>query len=245
MPLAQFIIYLVRRLILPNSPKTMEWYMLRLLNKDRKSHNLKTLFMQEDLREVARKHSQDMAKKDYFSHTNKLGKSPSDRLKQARITEAISGENLAKIGGYPLPTVRAEIGLMNSPGHRANILNEHYNCVGIGVVKSADKIYYYTQNFAKRELIFFKKIPKIVSNRKGVLLKGKSIRDIKQIIIEIEQANGVKQSQQIQIKNRLFRYNLYLKNTGIYKIRVHIKDQENYLLANAFEIQVKRPWWLF
>src|SRR3989338_4892182 len=193
MTFSQFIRYLFRRLFLPRAPRTMEWQMLRLLNKDSKQHRLPALFMQEDLRDVARKHSRDMARKDYFSHTNHQGKSPADRLKSARVTDAVSGENLAKIGGFAHPTVRAEIGLMNSPGHRANILNEKYNCVGIGVIKSATRIYYYTQNFAKRNLVFKKKPHRKILLKKGLSLRASTLRPLKEIIVEVQQPHGKKE----------------------------------------------------
>lgn len=221
----------------------MEWHMLRLLNKDRKQHGLDSLFSQEDLREVARKHSRDMAKKDYFSHTNHSGKSPADRLKNARVTDAISGENLAKIGGFINPTVRAEIGLMNSPGHRANILNDKYNCVGIGVVKSSTRIYYYTQNFAKRDLIFQQKPKRKIIQKKGLVLKAKTLRPIKEVIAEVSQIHSKKEVHRIPVHKQQFTANLPFPSTGHFQIKLYTEQNKQYLLANSFEIKVKKSWW--
>ncbi len=243
MPLSQFILYLFRRLIFPRSTRTMEWHMLRLLNKDRKAHGLPGLFMQEDLREVARKHSRDMAKKDYFSHTNHQGKSPSDRLKKARVTDAISGENLAKIGGFAHPTVRAEIGLMNSPGHRANILNTKYNCVGMGVVKSATRIYYYTQNFAKRELLFQKKPKSKTTLKKGLIIEGKTLRSIKEIIIEVSQPHSKKEIHRIHVTKKKFKSTIPFPEHGHYEIKCYIQHKTKYLMANSFQTRVLKSWW--
>jgi hypothetical protein len=221
----------------------MEWHMLRLLNKDRKNHGLPGLFMQDDLRDVARKHSRDMARKDYFSHTNHKGKSPSDRLKKARVTDAVSGENLAKIGGFMHPTVRAEIGLMNSPGHRANILNEAYNCVGIGVIRSSTKINYYTQNFAKRELIFNDKPKKKSTLKKGLKLEGKSIRGIKEIVVEVSQLHKKKEIHRIPVQNKKFKTTLPFPAIGRYTIKIYTKHGKKYLMANSFEMRIQKNWW--
>lgn len=138
----EYLRYFLLMAFMPRSLKTMEWRMLRLLNKDRKRHGLAPVRMQEDLRDVARKHSADMARQDYFDHVNLKAESPGDRLRGARVSDVVSGENLAKVGGYANPTQFAERGLMDSPGHRANILNASYNVVGIGVVKNQRKVYF-------------------------------------------------------------------------------------------------------
>lgn len=221
----------------------MEWHMLRLLNKDRKKHGLPPVCMQEDLREVARKHSRDMARKDYFSHTNLHGKSPGDRLKSARVTDAVSGENLAKIGGFARPTIRAEIGLMNSPGHRANILNESYNSVGIGVVKSVTRLYYYTQNFAKREILFRRKPTAKTSLKKGLSLEGRTLRDLKEIIIQVEQLHAAKELHRIPVKDKGFKATLRFPGTGLFHVKCLVPIGTKHQLTNAFDVRVKRGLW--
>ncbi len=234
----QYLLYLVRRLLFPTSTRTMEWHMLRLLNKDRKNHGLSALFMQEDLREVARKHSRDMARQDYFSHTNLKGQSPGDRLKGARVTDATAGENLAKIGGFALPTQRAEIGLMLSPGHRANILNEHYNCVGIGVIKSVTKIYYFTQNFAKREVILHRKPKTKARQKKGLVLKGKTVSDLREILIEIQATGQKPQRMLVPVQKQKFTAQIILTHPGHHTLKLYAPRGRQYHLANQFEIRV-------
>ena len=104
--------------------------MLDLVNEERTSRGLGKLVMDSKLQAVARAHSKDMFERGYFSHTNLEGKDPFMRMKDAGITFLAAGENLALA-----PTVDiAHNGLMNSPGHRANILTEAYGKVGIGVV---------------------------------------------------------------------------------------------------------------
>lgn len=243
-----YIKYIFRVIFLPRSLKTMEWKMLKLVNKDRKRHGLEKLRMQQDLREVARKHSRDMARKAYFEHENIKGQTPFDRLDEARITDVIAGENLAKIRGFNNPVVRAEIGLMNSPGHRANILNKDYNTVGIGIIKSVDQSFYYTQNFAARDLIFTKKIPHKVKLKKGLQLKGIAFTKVNKIyyIIKksLESEKFLDEGSIEIVKNRFDGY-IKFKNTGIFYVLIYIgssKEQNQLKIANKFEIKVRKGW---
>lgn len=110
--------------------KFSEEKMLELVNQERTSRGLRALVMDEKLREVARKHSKDMFEKGYFSHTNKEGKSPFDRMHDDGVTFLVAGENLALAPNVDI----AHNGLMNSPGHKANILTSDFGKVGIGVI---------------------------------------------------------------------------------------------------------------
>ena len=104
--------------------------MLGLVNDERTSRGLKPLQMDKKLQGVARAHSKDMLEKGYFSHTSQDGKSPFDRMHDAGITFLVAGENLALAPDVDI----AHNGLMNSPGHRANILTADFGKVGIGVI---------------------------------------------------------------------------------------------------------------
>lgn len=244
MSIKEYLKYLLLLIFRPHSLKTMEWRMLKLVNQDRKMHGLSKLRMQEDLREVARKHSKDMAKKKYFSHTNTKSHSPQDRLKLARVTDVHSGENLALIQGYKNATQKAEIGLMNSPGHRANILNKLFNCVGIGVIQSTDKTYYFTQNFAKREIIFTKKIPKKIKLKKGLTIKGYTMKKIPYIIYELKHGQ-IKIHKNIRTNKKKFKSNISFPQTGIFEIKFGIPTKKPYefQIVNHFEIKIKKGWW--
>lgn len=245
MTLWEHIKYLFRIIFIPNSLKTMEWKMLKLVNKDRKKHGLKALRMQQDLREVARKHSKDMARKDYFEHENISGQTPFDRLEEARITDIVAGENLAKIRGFKNPVVRAEIGLMNSPGHRANILNKEYNTIGIGIIKSVDQSFYYTQNFAARDLILSKKIPHKITIKKGLRIKGFAFTKAEIIFYQIKQLDKVIDKNKIQIINNKFDFHIKFKNTGIFTIIIYINKKgstQSFKTVNKFEIKVRKSW---
>jgi len=251
MSFLQWVKYIFLVVLMPNSLVRMEWQMLNLLNGDRKDFRLSKLFMQNDLRDVARKHSKDMVNKDYFEHINFKGQSPSDRLKTARVTDSISGENLAKIGGYPEPVREAEEGLMRSPGHRANILNRFYNCVGIGIIKSQDGVYYFTQNFAKRVLRFTKKVRKNVSRKRGLRLKGYAIEPIFEIYYEIKipgisgkVADGIHKID----GGKKFDFIVEFDETGRYEVLIFTlsdaQKQRKFNLSNNFEVSV-RDWWFW
>jgi len=118
--------------------------MLGLINNERKSRGLPELVVDEKLRGAARLHGEDMFKGGYFSHLNLEGKQPSDRMKDAGAEFNFSGENLA----YSKDLLSAHEGLMKSPGHKANILNQFYHRVGIGVIDGGPYGMIFVQNFA-------------------------------------------------------------------------------------------------
>ena len=104
--------------------------MLSLVNAERSGRGLAPLAMDPAVRRLAQAHATDMFQQGYFSHTGRDGRSPFDRMRDARILYGTAGENLALA-----PTTEfAHDGLMNSPGHRANILNAAFHRVGIGVL---------------------------------------------------------------------------------------------------------------
>ena len=108
----------------------LEKRMLDLVNQERVANGLSPLQADPELTEVARKHSADMFARGYFAHDTPDGLSPFDRMKQANVRFITAGENLALA-----PTLQiAHTGLMNSPGHRANILRREFGRVGIGVM---------------------------------------------------------------------------------------------------------------
>ena len=108
----------------------LEAEMLRLVNKERTSRGLPALEADPPLVPVARSHSSDMFARGYFSHYTPEGKDPFDRMKAAGIRYTAAGENLAL--GQTL-TICHE-GLMNSPGHKANILNPAFGRLAIGIL---------------------------------------------------------------------------------------------------------------
>lgn len=113
--------------------QSAEQQLLALVNEERQKQGRRSLTIDQDLTEVARAHARDMWQRQYFSHVNPDGQDPFDRLKAANVQFITAGENLALA-----PTVGlAHEGLMNSEGHRANILEESFGRIGIGVVEGA------------------------------------------------------------------------------------------------------------
>ncbi|OGG03917.1 hypothetical protein A2W14_05610 [Candidatus Gottesmanbacteria bacterium RBG_16_37_8] len=104
--------------------------MLTLVNIERQKNNLSLLQSSAELQELARNYARDLFGGGYFSHYNPEGESPFDRMKINNISFLAAGENLALAPNVVL----AHQGLMNSSGHRANILSADFNKVGIGVI---------------------------------------------------------------------------------------------------------------
>jgi len=107
-----------------------EQLMFQLVNKERQKAGLPALSFDSKLQVVARAHSQDMFQRGYFSHYTPEGLSPFDRMANGGIEFSYAGENLALAPSTEL----AMQGLMDSPGHRANILNPNFGKIGIGAI---------------------------------------------------------------------------------------------------------------
>lgn len=118
--------------------------MLRLVNQERERHGLARLSPDPLLQEAARDHSQEMFELGYFGHDSPESGSPSDRLDALDIPFMVTGENLAYAPGVDV----AHQGLMDSTGHRANILSAEYRRIGIGVIESPSRGKMFTQEFA-------------------------------------------------------------------------------------------------
>ena len=108
----------------------LEKQMLDLVNQERQAAGLNPLAPAPELTEVARRHSADMFARGYFAHDTPEGLTPFDRMSEANVRFLTAGENLALAPTIPV----AHTGLMNSPGHRANILRPQFGRVGIGVM---------------------------------------------------------------------------------------------------------------
>lgn len=108
----------------------LEIEMLKMVNEERKKHGLNPLKADPELTRVARAHSNDMFVKGYFAHESPGGKSPFDRMREANVKFNTAGENLALAQTLEI----AHINLMNSPGHRANILHPSFGRLGIGIL---------------------------------------------------------------------------------------------------------------
>ncbi|NJL63143.1 MAG: hypothetical protein HC903_16580 [Methylacidiphilales bacterium] len=136
----------------PASPVTNNFIqeVLDLTNIERAKGGLTALQLNPNLNAAAQNHSEDMALRDYFSHTGVNGSSSGDRATSAGYQFSYLGENIA--AGYITPQEVVQ-GWMNSPGHRANIMNANYREMGLGYyyldndTGNVNYNYYWTQEF--------------------------------------------------------------------------------------------------
>jgi uncharacterized protein YkwD len=100
------------------------------------------------LQSAARLHSQDMAARNYFSHTSQDGRTVGQRLAAAGYTGGTWGENIAAGQATAEAVVQ---GWMASAGHCANIMNPTFRLLGVGYATSATSTYrhYWTQDFGR------------------------------------------------------------------------------------------------
>jgi uncharacterized protein YkwD len=101
------------------------------------------VILSEKLNEVALAHSKDMDTKNYFSHTNKEGKSPRDRIRAAGYQDITYGENIYQSS---FADAQWTVGAWQaSPGHCLNMMSASFKEMGIGNYNS-----YWTQLFASK-----------------------------------------------------------------------------------------------
>ncbi|OBY24750.1 CAP domain-containing protein [Leisingera sp. JC1] len=138
----------------------LERQMLDLINAERTSRGLNPVQLELRLNESAEDHSDWMLQQDVFSHTGAGGSSAGDRMEDAGFVFSGSwtwAENIAWQSERGAPGLADDVidlhnALMNSPGHRANILNANVEVIGIGIEQGNfdgwDAVMV-TQNFAK------------------------------------------------------------------------------------------------
>ena len=107
------------------------------INQQRSHMKVTVLRTDPALDEIALERATDMVRRHYFAHVNPDGRTAIDALKDRAYAYSYAGENIAMA-----PTVQdAERGLWQSPGHRENLLDEHFRRVGIAVVRDRDESY--------------------------------------------------------------------------------------------------------
>lgn len=124
--------------------RELERRMFELVNQDRVRVGLPPLRFSQTLSNVARGHSQDMVQSRFFEHRSPNTGDHGARLYRAGVAAKKSGENIAR----DVSVDDAEVHLMQSPGHRANILSDEFTHVGIGIVREGSNLFV-TQNFIR------------------------------------------------------------------------------------------------
>lgn len=159
------------------SPEQLEQRIHQLVNQQRRAHHLATLAFDARLETIARGHSREMAQADYFSHTDLAGRSPTQRAEAAGFSCRVRRGQLLDLGvaenlslNYRYRTVNITTrgsheersydwktleevarstleGWLQSPGHRANLLDPDVHSEAIGVAFGKDGKIYITQMF--------------------------------------------------------------------------------------------------
>ncbi|MGW6295388.1 CAP domain-containing protein [Streptomyces sp. NPDC055058] len=115
---------------------------LRLVNQERAKVGCRPVAADNALAGLAKAFSDDMAERGFFDHTDPDGATPWDRAKEAGIAD-LGGENIAR---GQLDAAAVMEAWMNSPGHKANILNCDFKTLGVGVHMGPGGPWW-TQNF--------------------------------------------------------------------------------------------------
>lgn len=103
-----------------------------LTNDSRKENKIGLLSWDDKLAQAAQEKADDMLDKGYFAHTSPDGRLPWDFITASGYNYLTAGENLAE--GF-IEAETTEEAWMNSPGHRANILNKNFEQIGVGISK--------------------------------------------------------------------------------------------------------------
>ena len=134
----------------PTSKALQESYedlMIVLMNQSRKEFGLAALTNANDQWNfIARKHSQDMINRNYFDHTSPDGVEFWQRMQNGGLNYQTAAENLT-MGSETI--IHAHEGLMNSLGHRNNILNKSITHAFVGVAFASNHLPYYTVKMYK------------------------------------------------------------------------------------------------
>jgi len=137
----------------PGNAGASEQEVFDLVNQERDAAGVNPLSWSDALYELAKAHSNDMCDRGFFSHVNPEGEDPSGRGRAGHagsytFTPCVPdpfygvGENIAMGQTSAQQVMEA---WMNSPGHRANILNGGYTHIGVGLCDGCGK--HWTQCF--------------------------------------------------------------------------------------------------
>jgi uncharacterized protein YkwD len=127
----------------PSGASAAEAAVVDIVNDERARAGCPSVRGEAALHDLARRHSADMAARSYFDHTDPDGRTPWDRAEAAGIS-GLGGENIA----MGTSDARSVMNLwMDSPGHRANILNCDFTRIGVGMHAGSGGGPWWTQVF--------------------------------------------------------------------------------------------------
>lgn len=123
---------------------------INLTNNARLENGQKALKENSQLTLAAHRKISDMIQLQYFEHKSPTGKEPADIIEAAGYAYVVVGENLAE--GDFADSADLVQGWMNSPGHRANILNEKFTEIGVAVERgelNGKQVWFAVQEFGR------------------------------------------------------------------------------------------------
>ncbi len=157
--------------------QALETEVHRLTNIYRESQSLPPLKERAELRRIARAHSEDMVKRQYFEHQSPEGETPDQRLSEG-FSEAVilySGENLAQHSQDHLNASQLAETLLElwkaSPEHHPQLIAPTFDALGVGAAQDENGVVYATQTFAGLLATLTSPIPDTVSTQTPLNLK--------------------------------------------------------------------------
>ena len=130
----------------------LEKELFGLLNAERVRKGLSELMWNDDVAKVARTHSDNMAKENFFSHRGSDGSMVDDRADRAGLGSwRVIGENIAYVRGFEKPASTAIEKWLESDAHRNNLFGPNWQESAVGVAITQDGTYYMTQVFLFRK----------------------------------------------------------------------------------------------
>ena len=178
---------------------------ISLTNESRLAYGLAALSENQQLKAAAQAKAEDMLAKGYFAHNTPDGKTPWDFIVSAGYTYLQAGENLAV---NFLDAEDVEAAWMNSPGHKANILNKHFQEIGIGIAQGTyqgHNAIFVVQEFglAAQQKVLLSEEPTVVEGL-GAKVPAAKVTDKKAVLdsasLGIVNAEVVAEDQTIKVK---------------------------------------------
>ncbi len=125
--------------------------LFELINQTRASYGLNRLKYSDTASKIAYLHSLDMMNNSFISHVSSDGKTTEERiLSEDKLFTISLGENVARDSSIE----GAHTALMNSAGHRKNILASDWTHIGLGIATGKDGLFYITENFIRLPSIY-------------------------------------------------------------------------------------------
>ncbi len=231
----------------------LEKAIIALTNNERSRRGLSPCIMDEQLADVARMHSADMLKRDFFTHDNPDGLGPNDRVKKGYPTLLGGvGENIAFLENYPDGELakRFVTNWMNSPGHRANILKADYKSMGLGIAREGRRVMA-TQLFADPFAIFKSLPPSTIPYGRELVLEFSSVIPTPELFVSVQFADaeakyyidsrsyyvGSAKIKPQSLGRGNYRFSLKLEyGRGVYRVNI---TRGNYLYGGGISISVR------